>query len=85
MSGRAKKTAILIKPGDSDKIRLIGRENGAVGSLPAGSKEFVRKIVSKKTILEVIGKSGFIRIIQASNDKIRRERFIMKLCQNSII
>ncbi|WP_052446821.1 hypothetical protein [Candidatus Soleaferrea massiliensis] len=41
--------------------------------LPAGSTEIIRKAVTKDTVLDVVGYVGFIRIIQAPNDKIRGE------------
>jgi CarD family transcriptional regulator len=57
------------------KIHLVGHESGAMKVLPVINEEIVRKIVPKETILEVIDRVGFIRTIQASNDKTRKELY----------
>jgi CarD family transcriptional regulator len=58
-----------------EKIRLVGHESGAMKDLPVINEEIIRKIVPKETILEVIGRVGFIRTIQAPNDKTRKELY----------
>jgi CarD family transcriptional regulator len=60
---------------DDEKIRLVGHENDAMKVLPVINEEIIRKIVPKETILEAIDRMGFIRTIQASNDKTRKELY----------
>ncbi|MDR1621701.1 MAG: CarD family transcriptional regulator [Synergistaceae bacterium] len=60
---------------NADKICLVEHERGTVNLLPANDDELVRKIVSKETILEIVERIGFIRTIQASNEKVRRKLY----------
>jgi hypothetical protein len=56
----------------SDKIHLGAHESGEEMILAAENAEIIRKIVSKQEILDVIGRVGYIRTIQAPNEKFRR-------------
>lgn len=60
---------------DADKICLVEHERGIVSLLSANDETLVRKIVSKEAILEVIERIGFIRTIQASNEKMRKKLY----------
>jgi CarD family transcriptional regulator len=60
---------------EADKIRLVEHEKGAVIPLSANDEEIVRRIVSKETILEVIERIGFIRTIDAPNEKVRKKLY----------
>jgi CarD family transcriptional regulator len=62
-----------VEGADAGKIRLARYESEDMQELSADEIEIVRKIVSKEKILEVIDRVGFIRTIQAPNDKIRNE------------
>ncbi|MDR1979620.1 MAG: hypothetical protein LBQ42_12875 [Synergistaceae bacterium] len=64
-----------VSEADPDKIRLAEHESETINVLPANDegKEIVRKIISKETILEVIERIGFIRTIQAPNEKARKK------------
>ncbi len=86
---RKEKPSMVFNPGDyvicagggvwhvtdieGDEIRLIEHGNGAEKRVSAGTREIIRKIVSKKEILEAIDRIGFIPAIQAPNNKVRRE------------
>jgi hypothetical protein len=57
-----------------ERIVLSVHESGEEKIVSAsGRDEIVRHVASKEDILEAIGRIGFIRTIQAPNDKIRRE------------
>ena len=48
-------------------------------TLPANSTEIVRKICDKNSITEAIERVGFIRTIQAPNEKLRKELYDMAM------
>jgi CarD family transcriptional regulator len=64
-------------------LRLIlhGGEDGAVKEVAEDDGEIVRKIMSREAILEVIDRIGFVRTIQAPNDKVRHEFYQEAMAQ----
>jgi CarD family transcriptional regulator len=58
---------------DGENIHLTEHETGKIKTVCVSDKEIIREIASKQEIVDVIERVGYIRTIQAPNDKIRRE------------
>ncbi|MDR0924274.1 MAG: hypothetical protein LBN31_07985 [Hungatella sp.] len=57
------------------QIHLMEHGSKAVKTISKDCDEIVRRIITKEELEEVIDRIGFIRTIQAPNDKIRNEFF----------
>lgn len=55
------------------QCKLAEYGTSATADVPVGDDEIVRKIISKEAMLDVISRVGFIRTLQAPNDRIRKE------------
>lgn len=60
---------------DGIRVRLVEHEGGAVRDLAADDEDILRRVASRKTILDVIDRMGFIPVLQAPHGKARRELY----------
>lgn len=60
---------------DNGQLYLSEHGQDASKILPENSEEIIRKIVSKKDVLDIVSRIPYIRTIQAPNDRIRMELY----------
>jgi CarD family transcriptional regulator len=71
----------LVAENDGSSLRLLEHGSGTVKTIPAGSDEIVRPIVSRAAIMEVIDRVAFIRAIQAPGNKSRQQFYDEAMAQ----
>lgn len=50
-------------------------DTGETKTVQTDDGEIIRKVASRETLLEAVGRVGFIRTLQAPNDRLRRELY----------
>lgn len=60
---------------DKTSLHLRRHPHGERRTVPADKNDIIRAAVSKQELLDIISRIGFIRTIQAPNDKTRKELY----------